>query len=131
MGGGTTVLFGGIIAEAAPGVIRSGREIVGTLAGIMPGTTCSKARLRTGIICSLIKSIYIISIFLNSFESEMVWEIGWGEGFTWCTEYWSTSCSAALCTSLSTLEVSSGSWLAQGLPPMPHTFPSQTAVVGL
>ena len=42
-------------------------------------------------------------------------------------EYLSASCSVALCTSLSTLEVSSGSWLAQELPPMPHTSPFQTA----
>ena len=46
--------------------------------------------------------------------------------FTWCTEYLLASCSAALCTFLSTLEVSSGSWLAQGLPPKPHTSPSRT-----
>ena len=44
------VLLGGI---AAPEEVRLGREMVGTGAGIMPGTTCSKARFRTGMICSL------------------------------------------------------------------------------
>ena len=55
------VLLGGI---AAPEEVRLGREMVGTGAGIMPGTTCSKARFRTGMICSL-KQMRLKSFFIN------------------------------------------------------------------
>ena len=56
------VLLGGI---AAPEEVRLGREMVGTGAGIMPGTTCSKARFRTGMICSL-KQMRLKYFFLSS-----------------------------------------------------------------
>ena len=56
------VLLGGI---AAPEEVRLGREMVGTGAGIMPGTTCSKARFRTGMICSL-KQMRLRYFFLYS-----------------------------------------------------------------